>query len=68
MLLTIVPVLYEGKIIRKLELKIPVIGNQILGSITAGQNDLTSYISRRRNYLKRSGFPIRVLANLVKNN
>lgn len=62
----LIPVPYDGKILRTFELEIPLIHNQIICGITAGQTDLKPYISKMRNYLKTTNFQVGILANFGK--
>ena len=60
------PVEFDNQLIRKIELKIPLIGNKILCLITAGQPDLQVQKATMRNYLTKMNIPIGLIANFDK--
>jgi len=62
----IIPVEYEGKIIRHFELKLPIIENNIICHIIALKEDLVPDIYKMRTYLKNTNLPIGLLVHFGK--
>lgn len=62
----LIPVKYDGKIIRHFELNYPLIDNRILCGIIAIKEDLTPQIYKMRTYLKAANLYIGILAHFGK--
>ncbi len=62
----LIPVEYEGKIIRHFELNHPLIDNRILCGIIAIKEEITPQIYKMRTYLKAASLPIGILVHFGK--
>ena len=60
------PVEFDNQLLRKVELKMPLIADKIFCLITAGQPDLLVQKATMRNYLTKMNIPIGLIANFGK--
>jgi len=63
---TLIPVPYEGKIIRHFDLKFPVINNSILCGIIAVKDNISPDIYKMKTYLRTTNLPIGLLVHFGK--
>lgn len=65
---TFIPIEFEGKLLRKYELKMPIIGNQIICGVVAMKEDITCDIIKVQTYLNALNLPIGLLVHFGKEN
>ena len=58
-----IPIHLDGEFIRNFELEIPLINNNILCGITAGQKNLRIHTLAMKNYPKKTKIPFGIVAN-----
>lgn len=64
----LIPIKFDGVVIRHFELKYPLVANRILIAVVSLKNDLTIDIRKMKAYLKRSNVPIGLIAHFGKEN
>jgi len=64
---TLIPIVYSELVLRNFKLKSPIIANQIICLVVAGQTDIIADMAKLKTYLKATGLPVGVLAHFGKN-
>jgi len=62
----LVPIEFDGTLIRHFELKYPIVANRIIIAVISLKNDLAIDIRKMKAYLRRSNVPIGIIAHFGK--